>query len=113
MKKLTVILLLCCTFAWAGSTPNPAEYTIDIHVSRSRLVVEDGRYYKQKLSVVIDRRKCELAEYGATNWLLAIGDYRAKLIKDEHRGTYDSYRIYELLLPDNKTRQFRLVGETE
>jgi hypothetical protein len=108
------LLFCCCAAPSRGPAQPPIRpSTRSIFMSADRVVVEDGRYYKQKLSVVIDRRKCELAEYGATNWLLAIGDYRAKLIKDEHRGTYDSYRIYELLLPDNKTRQFRLVGETE
>jgi hypothetical protein len=41
MKKITgAFLLLFATFAWAAADPNPAEYTTNVHVSSSRLVVE-------------------------------------------------------------------------
>jgi len=41
------------------------------------------------------------------------GDYKARLVKDEHKTAYDSYQIYEFLFPDKKTRQYHLVGITE
>ena len=45
--------------------------------------------------------------------LLVLGDYKAKLVKDEHRTTYDSYQVYEFLFPDGKTRKFQVVGQIE
>jgi hypothetical protein len=45
--------------------------------------------------------------------LLALGDYKAKLVKDEHKTTYGSNQVYEFLFPDKKTRQFTVVGQTE
>ncbi len=56
-----------------------------------------------------------------TNWnpsttanvLLSLGDYKAKIVRDDHKVTYDSYKIYEFLFPDQKTRKFIVVGQTE
>jgi len=114
MKKIALAVLLSVSaFAWAGSSPNPAEYSVNVHVSRSRMV-NDGRSiaYVQKLNVVIDGKKYEL-ESGGPNTLLAVGDYKAKLVRDEHHGTYDSFQVYEFLFPDQKTRKFTVVGQTE
>lgn len=67
---------------------------------------------EQKLDVTIDGKKYELAATG-NGYLLALGDYKAKLVKDAHMGTYDSLRIYEFLFPDQHTRKFNVVGQTE
>ena len=115
MKKiaLATLLLSFTAFAWAGSNPNPAEYTVNVHVSASRIVSEGPNFGYQKLNVVIDGKKYELETEGRYNTLLALGDYKAKLVKDEHKATYDSYQIYEFLFPDQKTRKFIVVGQME
>jgi hypothetical protein len=64
------------------------------------------------LSVVINGKKYELQGVG-TEAVLAPGDYKAKLVKDEHKTAYDSYQLYEFLFPDMKTRLYHLVGVTE
>jgi hypothetical protein len=113
MRKMALAVLLSLSaFAWAGTIPNPADYTINVHVSASRMVPESGVRF-QRLSVVIDGRKYELESDSVPNMLLALGDYKAKLVKDEHKLTYDSYQIYEFLFPDQKTRKFIVVGQTE
>ncbi len=109
---LATLLFSFIAFAWAGSNPNPAEYTVNIHVNASRMVPEGGARF-QKLSVLIDGKKYELESDGVPNMLLALGDYKAKLVKDEHKVTYDSYQIYEFLFPDEKTRKFIVVGQME
>ncbi len=115
MKKLAlVVLLLFSVLAWAGGELNPADYTINVHVSSSRMVQEGkASYDNQWLNATIDGKKYELKSYLAMFTLLALGDYKAKLVKDDHRTTYDSYRVYEFLFPDNKTRKFVVVGTTE
>ena len=113
MKKITLaVLLLLSAFAWAQSA-NSAGYTINVHVSSSRMIVV-GRaiVHQQELNVVIDGKKYELLS-GAESSLLALGEYKAKLVKDEHRTTYDSLQVYEFLFPDQKTRKFLVVGQTE
>jgi hypothetical protein len=112
MKHALTVLLLCSSFAWA--LPSNPEYTITVHVSATRMVLEgnnSARY--QGLSVVIDGKKFELESIDATNTLLLLGDYKARMVKDHHGGDYDVWRIYELQLPDKKTREFVVIGQSE
>jgi len=68
----------------------------------------------QDLSVVIDGKKYELESLDMPDALLELGDYKARVLKDQHWvGTYDSWRVYEFLLPDNRKRQFLVVGQSE
>jgi hypothetical protein len=105
---IVAVLLSLSAFAWAEGNPKPADYTINVHVSKSFF----GTRGEQKVNVIVDGKKYELVSTG-DRWLLALGDYKAKLVKDEHRGTYNSHRVYEFLFPDQKTRHFWVVGETE
>jgi hypothetical protein len=113
MNKLPLaILLLISTFTWAAD-PDPVDYTINVHVTTSRLVLEGTAIARtQVLNVTIDGKKYEL-EGGAVNVLLALGNYKAKVVKDEHKTAYDSSRTYEFLFPDQKTRKFEVIGQTE
>ena len=105
MKNIALLtLLLLATFASAA--PKSDEYTVIIHVYSAHW----GN--TQDLSVTIDGKNYELV--GAPgDGLLALGDYKAKLVKDEHKNTYESFRIYELLFPDDKTRKYSVVGQSE
>jgi hypothetical protein len=111
MHKLTLpILLLLATISWA-SDPKPADYSITIHVSATRTAsVGIG---VQDLDVIIDAKKYELMSDRVIGQLLALGDYKAKLVEDSHKTTYDSYQVYEFLFPDGKTRKFQVVGQIE
>ena len=112
MKHALAVLLFCSTFAWA--LPANPEYTINVHVSASRMVLEGNSSARhQNLSVVIDGKKFELESIDATNTLLLLGDYKARMVKDHHGGDDDVWRIYEFQLPDKKTRQFLMVGQLE
>jgi hypothetical protein len=103
---LPAMLLLFSAFAWAGPPPNPADYTTNVHVSRTR------NRGSQRLDAVIEGRKYELECYCAQG-ILALGNYKAKLIRDEHKNPYDFIQVYEFLLPDQKIRTFTVVGESE
>jgi hypothetical protein len=66
------------------------------------------------LSVTIDGKRYELESLDTPNALLMLGDYKARLLKDQQgAGTYDSWRVYEFLFPDNRKRQFVVVGQSE
>ena len=54
-----------------------------------------------------------MANRNAGVTLLALGDYKAKLVQDVHKTTYESSQAYEFLFPDKKTRRFFVVGQTE
>lgn len=113
MKPTLAVLFFCSVLAW--SLPNSPEYNIGVHVNVSRMVLEGNSSARhQNLSVLMDGKKYELESIGATNTLLVPGDYRARLVKDHHSsGDYDVWRVYEFQLPDKKTREFLVVGQSE
>jgi len=100
------VLLLFATLASAA--PAPDDYSINVHVTSSYTLAE-GRL---GLDVVIHAKKYQLLGV-PTRGLLAPGDYKAKVVKDEHPAAYQSYQEYEFLFPDNKTRKFEVVGQSE
>ena len=98
MRKiaLCILLLTAFSFSWAG--PNTDEYPINVHVSSSRWAMEPamgiGPQPAQWLSVIIGGKKYELearatlnANFEAGVTLLALGDYKTKLVKDQHKST--------------------------
>jgi hypothetical protein len=111
MHKLTLaILLLLPTFARAAD-PKPTDYPITIHVTASRGIVT--AHGAQDLDVIIDGKKYELQSYLGVGDLLALGDYKAKLVLNDHKTDYDSHQAYEFLFSDRKTRRFDVVGHWE
>ncbi|MFZ0686403.1 MAG: hypothetical protein WAM89_12740 [Terriglobales bacterium] len=109
MKKIALaILLLTSLVAWAGGEPNPADYTVNVHVSAASKDVKGSLI----LDVIIDGKKYQLSG-GVGGMLLALGDYKAKLVKNEHKTAYSSYQVYEFLFPDKKTKQFVVIGQSE
>ena len=107
MKKITIAMLLFSALAWAAGGQNPADYTVNIHVSSSSM----DRHGTQLLDVVIDGKKYELQSELPIGRLLVLGDYKAKLVTNR-KTAYESFQVYEFLFPD-KTRQYDVVGQTE
>jgi hypothetical protein len=58
----------------------------------------------QALDVVMDGKNEELRSELPIGRLLALGDYKAKLVTNEHPTAYDSFQVSEFLFPD-KTRR--------
>ena len=122
MKKIALLFLLLSAFSYAG--PNNDEYSISVHVTSARWVMEpailNGPQPIERLGVVIDGKKYELAapaplranlQAGVT--LLALGDYKARLVQDVHKTAYESSQAYEFQFPDKKTRKFIVVSQSE
>lgn len=118
MRKLVLalLLLLPTTFLYAAKPqPNPADYTITVHVvhSRSTNSYAGGLYYTfQDLETVINGQQIELR---TTNLgLLALNDYKARVIPTrgipKNANASDLYLTYEFLLPDGTTRTYDVTG---
>jgi hypothetical protein len=105
MKRAALFVLLFATLAPAA--PAPDEYSINVHVTSSYLL--NGL---QGMDVVINAKKYQLNGI-FKNGFLALGDYKAKLVKDEHKTAYSWAQEYEFLFPDNKTAKFEVVGMSE
>jgi hypothetical protein len=115
MKHQLLALVLCLSVSvWAAPQAAPVAYNIDIHVSTSRMVLHgDSVLHYQYLNVTIGGKKYELSSIRSFDQLLVLGDYKARLMTDEHKGNYDSWQVYEFQLPDKKTRRFVVVGQLE
>jgi hypothetical protein len=117
MKKLVLALLLVqTTFLCAAKPqPNPADYTITVHVvfSRSEPYGEGVAYQPmQELETVINGQHVELR---TTNpGVLALNDYKARILPTPHTpknaNASDVYLSYEFLLPDGTTRMYDVTG---
>jgi hypothetical protein len=107
MKRAALFVLLLATLAPAA--PAPDDYSINVHVTSSYVSAGGG----QGLDVVIHAKKYQLGGDPRGGSILALGDYKAKLVKDEHPTAYESTQQYEFLFPDNKTKKFTVVGQSE
>ena len=100
-----LFLLLIGTFRLAAQTP--ADYPVNIHVSSSYYYWEAG-LGKLRLDATIDGKKYVLQSYYA-GYLLTPGDFKAKLVKDQHNSSYEFSQKYKVLFPDHKTRDFDVM----
>ena len=113
MKKLVLALLLMQTpivFA-AADKPNPADYTVTVHVvSSASLLGGSGTntFTYQMIEAVIGNETLQLR--GGSEGVLALGDYSARVSASVHGpkdpNTYDVYRGYDFLMPDGKVRTY-------
>ena len=107
MKKIVILILLFSPLASTAGGSNPAEYTVNVHVTSSSM----DPHGTQLLDVVIDGKKYELKSELPIGRLLALGDFKAKLVTNR-KTAYESLQVYEFLFPD-KTRQYEVIGQTE
>jgi hypothetical protein len=99
MKKLALVLLLVpASVAFAAKKPDPADYTITVHVIGSA-----NRSAIQHLEVVIDGQTMELSSTAGYGGLLALGDYKARYINmaPKTHATYDYWNRYEIYFPSD------------
>ena len=119
MNKLLPTLFLVAAVAAGAQTPPaptvPATYTITVHVLGSHLTDDCSStcVWAQHLSVTIDGKKYELEDASPRTDLLHIGDYKAKIVKEDTSKTYAYLRTYEFLFADGQTRKYIVVGEGE
>jgi hypothetical protein len=116
MKKLALMLLLLLpTTAFAASTkPNPADFTLTVHVISSRFNCAGG--CSQILETTTGTQPVELTR--ASNTVLGVlapGNYPARLsisvrVPKADNNTYDIYRAYDLLMPDGTVRTYGVTG---
>jgi hypothetical protein len=130
MKKLLItVLFLFPLVAWAEK-PNPAEFTVNVHVQSSHIKQDCGSVsggsnfceWSQHLTVLIDGKKFELVgpttskkihSLPGSTIVLHIGDYKAKALTQVNEHAYEYSMSYEFLFSDGETRKYFVVGESE
>jgi hypothetical protein len=116
MKERAAVVLILAATCWGQS--NATQYPVTVHVISSYWVIEQtsiGPRGYQKLNVTIDGRKleCKAEVPSGKPTLLAVGDYKAKLVEDIHKRSYESMQTYEFRFADNTTRKFMVTGQSE
>jgi hypothetical protein len=114
-RLILTTLLFVPSLAVAANQPNPADFPISIHVvsSRSRTEYAAGMSVAlQYLETIIDNQPVELA--CTSTGVLALGSYPARISTKvrlpKHPNTYDIYRAYDLLMPDQNIRTCSVLG---
>lgn len=119
LKVLFAFLLLAPALAFAADKPNPADYTVTVHVQSSHLIDICSSYIKgatcnwtQSLTVLIDGTKYEIMDQHYGNAVLRLGDYKARIVKEDTSHAYEYTRTYELLFADGTARKYNVIGES-
>ncbi len=120
MKKgfAIVVLLLCSScvllaqkqrYSQSSKSAEALQYPLLVHVAHARLMGQPVSVLH--LDAVIDGKTVEL-ETGATS-LLHIGEYQARLLKDDEGKSGWFSKSYELLFTDGTKVVFSEVAESE
>ena len=109
---LSIVFLLSASLVSFAQKEPAKQYPVTVHVSSSEQQ-GSGMQQHQVLRVVIDGKKYQLVALNSMPWALPVGDYRARITKDEpiKGGQYE--RRYELIFPDGTTAQYEVGGESE
>jgi len=113
VKAIACVALLLFSMSGSAAT-NPAQYSVNVHVSSDRFSsacsIDKMRcvFALQILNVTIGGKKYELQAEATKQGLLPLGDYQATPTKQVH-----GMPVYEILLPNGKTEQFTVVGQSE
>ena len=114
-NTLFALLLLLPGVPMFGATkPNPADFTLKVHVvSVGQELFYNGTYViYQRLEVVLDNQQLQLQSGPNAFGLLPLGDYPAQIDPRVSAPKYDSvdvFRGYVLLMPDGSTRRYTLT----
>jgi hypothetical protein len=118
-----ILLLSFLLSAFCSAVPQSKDYPVNVHVRSSHWNMEPSLIESHpvlRLQVVIEGKNAELAAPATLNanfqagvTLLLPGDYKARLVQDVRKTSYESSQAYEFLLPDKKTRKFVVVGLSE
>ena len=123
MKRFVLIaLMLFVPVLSVAEKPNPADYTVAIHVHASNLVNSCSSDNKgsscgmmQHLTATIGgmpMRQYELERPVDSN-VLRVGDYKARIVTNLKPRAEEYTLVYEILLSDGKTGRFAVTGESE
>jgi lipoprotein-anchoring transpeptidase ErfK/SrfK len=127
MKRLLLMVALVLTISagdaagWASSPTDPSAYAVNIHVSKSYLEFIPAKPINnvvQRLDVRIDGHHlildgAQVASKKNKPWLLPIGDYKARVKKEDTAPNGAYWRTYEILLKDGSTWDGDVVAENE
>jgi hypothetical protein len=131
MKRLLLRVALVLAMSaggavsWASPAADPSSFPVNVHVSKSMLeIVPQDKIpdLGQRLDVTIDGRHLLLEGnqivgkkkfIGREVWVLPVGDYKARIKKEDTSSNGVYWREYEMLLKDGSTWDCYVFGESD
>jgi hypothetical protein len=111
------VLLLAPSAIFAATKPDPADFTVTVHVisSESTYVSCDVPVtYYQVLDAVVDGQQLRMQSGTTLSYgVLALGDYKARKSPSVRSPKWataaDVFEAYDLLMPDGTARTYRVT----
>ena len=121
LRRVLAILSLMFLAMPVWAEPNPADYTLNVHVISSRIETDFAGKIpasSERLRVLIDGKKYDLARYPLKTsfrsfGVIVPGDYKARIVDEKYKSTYLFTREYQFLFPDQTVAKFQVIGQTE
>jgi hypothetical protein len=117
IMPLPALALLVAPISLAAQQPGD---TVTVHVSASHWTLGGGppginntEGSTETLETVIDGKKLELIASLSGPDVLLPGDYRAQLLSERHESPVELRQSYRIILPNNRSRNFDVVGVEE
>ena len=119
MIKGMALLMLYWMPMWAQT--KSGDYKVDVRVVASRIASASTVFRgdsiaksTQNLTVLIDGTRYELeSEMFLAKGIVALGNYKARLVEDQQRPTHEYTKTYEVQFADRSTRKYRVIGQLE
>jgi hypothetical protein len=120
MRRIALLSLATFLFLVAGEVraQKTEDYPLTVHVYRTGTFQIDG-LLRICLEVTINEQKLTLeSEFPAYagragRFAMKIGDYKARILRDDRINAAQYAREYEFLLSDGKKLKFYVTGESE
>jgi len=115
--RIAVLFLFFMSAAVYAQQLTHSAYQLKVHVVSSKVsgscATKRTGFNCAVLNVTIDGKKYRLeGNCGSVN-VLRVGDYPARIVKDEAEGPAAYRREYEFLFADGETGRYQVVGESE
>ncbi len=111
--KIALVVLLLCSFCFADDKPDPAKFTIDIHVTGSVLRGNEllNAYIDGKKAVLSSMDSCESVGIGRVICaLLPPGNYKARVNRQKTSKKGRVVIVYSILMADGWSTDYHVVG---
>jgi len=114
MIRLALLLVLFSASTSARSLDTSYPLTVTVVSSHVNILCSPGCVYYLGIHALVNGRHLEMQSEKPT-WLrlLVLGDYKAKLVSDEHKKPYFFQQAYEFQYPDGATEKFSVIGESK
>lgn len=123
---LSLFLLSSHAVLGADKKIDPNQFPLAVHVSASTYPPQSPAWgspiagWYEIITATINGKHYQLQgptsnpkAQGCCNGLIDPGDYRGRLVKNEHITTYESLQEFEILFPDGTTRRFDVIAQSE